>query len=121
VISPATGYLWSVDALSPANVWAGGDYGRFYHWDGNAWTDLDTAYSDIESIDMITNANGWATAGETILHWDGNSWSIMPSPTHAWLYSIEMISPNSGWIPGSSGTFLRYENVTHTFIPMIQQ
>jgi hypothetical protein len=68
---------------SDGDVFATGEYGTILHYDGQAWSPMEsgTTYG-LESVwgssgsDVV--AVGW---GATILHYDGKAWSDMNSRT----------------------------------------
>lgn len=87
--------LFSVEALAPDDVWAGGAYSPaegggyipfFLHWDGNSWTQVDTPGGGStlvqreEAGDLITSAGIYG--GQGIFRYDGTAWSpVMDFPT----------------------------------------
>lgn len=83
--------LYSVDALSPTDIWAVGGtsvlpqeaYNITEHWDGTQWSDVPVTsfygYSSeaLYGVDAIAPDDVWTVGnagGDYRFHWDGGSW-----------------------------------------------
>jgi hypothetical protein len=122
--------LWSVAAISTADVWAVGRHYPFSltststlveHWNGTEWSivpspDLQT-YDILFGVDGVSATDIWAvgaagTQGGTIgvplaLHWAGSTWDVVPAPKVPGMQStgfagVKMASANDAWAVGSS-------------------
>jgi hypothetical protein len=150
--------LADVVTLSPADAWAVGwtsnpsslDSRSFsMHWDGTAWSIVDTpqpggAYGDrLLAVDAVAPNNVWATGlyqdaqtheHSVILHWDGTSWrrfrlgtpSLTPTPvpqqacdTYGGLAGITVVSASDIWAVGDATT-CRFNGRTWTEVPSPQ-
>jgi hypothetical protein len=126
-------WLVAVDASAGDNAWAVGYYigfeGRYetlsVHWDGSAWTLVETlnvgeetgdwlygvaAVSPSEAWAVGTTAGPWDTYTSTTLieHFTGSAWSVVPSPNPSddpiyganQLYDVRAFTPNDVWAVG---------------------
>jgi hypothetical protein len=86
------GYLQSVSATSPTDVWASGLYcssgqrGLVEHYNGTGWAAFGfTTASDLPGIKAVSSSNVW-TVGQAVddssyaAHWDGLSWTRQSTP-----------------------------------------
>lgn len=122
-ISPAegvNGVTQAVAAVSPADAWAVGRFGRSaaLHWDGASWRKVPTpAPQDKESLlyDVVALAPDdiWGVGlsqtptGSDVealtMHWDGTAWTIFPIepvPSGGIFYSVAASSPTDVWAVG---------------------
>jgi hypothetical protein len=130
-----TGANWlvAVDALAGNDAWAVGYYigsdGVYetlsQHWDGSAWTLVETpnvgeetgdwlygvaAVSPSEAWAVGYTAGPWDTYTSTTLveHWTGSAWSVVSSPNPSddpiyganQLYDVRAFAPNDVWAVG---------------------
>jgi hypothetical protein len=103
------GAVW---AFGPNDVWAGGT--SLVHFDGAAWTKVETA----TVIGFVTDMWGfapddlWAVDGSQILHWDGTAWAPMDvapyDPTE--VNAVFGIAPDDVWVGGGiNGEALHFD------------
>jgi hypothetical protein len=73
-----------IDAVAPNEVWLAGaqwldwrhSIKRIYRWDGSSWTlSYETWLGPIAGMELISPADGWATADCAVLHWNGVAWT----------------------------------------------
>lgn len=58
-------------------------------------------YSNLESVEMISEEEGWAVGhGGIILHYTNSEWQRYNMPVRSTLYDIDMISSIDGWAVG---------------------
>lgn len=128
------GWLETVEAFSPNNVWALGLYREYQplelimHWDGAQWLVLGSpsgTTSDLIGIDGLTPNDVWAVgytsgAPNTVSlteHYNGTSWSVVPgafiTATNT-MNDIAMVKSDDVWGVG-------YYEVSGTKISMIQR
>jgi hypothetical protein len=123
--SPQAGYLTSVAAVSPADVWAAGNQFNvaasafeplFEHWNGQRWSMVTGPAAGVPSrISAVTGSDVWAI-GERyatspaglpvvrpiIYHFDGTRWRVQATPALTAEYGygdvgIEAVSASDVW------------------------
>jgi hypothetical protein len=120
--------LRAIAAVSPDDIWVGGDHGApgyrdrtlFEHYDGTSWsvvpspnvpgsdTDLIRSMSAVSSDDVwaVGLSNTFSTVNRTLaLHWNGTKWKIVPTPnghegTNNELDSISADASDDAWAVG---------------------
>ncbi|MFL5734287.1 MAG: hypothetical protein ACJ78Q_13960, partial [Chloroflexia bacterium] len=115
---PITGTLSAVAAVSPTNVWAGGENFStggtlLMHYDGSAWSTVPiTTSGSLRGITAISPTDIWAVgtvyrAGSHwtfTMHYDGASWSEVQSPNAGsaenWLFSVSGTATDDVWAVG---------------------
>jgi photosystem II stability/assembly factor-like uncharacterized protein len=103
--------LHGVDMINANDGWAVGEEGSIYHWDGDSWTALDTAFEEnLWGIDMLAANDGWAVGEEgTLAHWNGSEWTDHSSYLMRFgLRSVALASSNEGWAVGEGGVILHW-------------
>lgn len=125
--------LTDVVAIASDDVWAVGDYrfisgtfrGVTYHWDGHAWSHVE---SPIESISQSglddVAASGpddvWALGGadgqSVLMHWDGSVWSLAQPPPHSVGGTLIARGPDDLWVSGWNG-FWHWDGSSWTEVP----
>jgi hypothetical protein len=129
-ISPtAFDELFGVDATSPQNAWAVGQYisappgfhahALTEHWNGRAWARVaapaPAGQTDIQlnGVAATSSSNAWAVgfydtaaglARTVIEHWNGRAWKIQPSPNPGsnsdFLQGVVAFSATDAWAVG---------------------
>jgi hypothetical protein len=107
-----------VDGVSSDDLWAVGarfvdcgeqlcGTGEIQHFDGSAWTHVNTPAPTLESVHAVAADDVWAVGfgGVTIWHYDGASWREVPAPDlagdgQAALTSVDASGPNDLWAVG---------------------
>jgi len=125
--SGVSGYLSSVAATGPNDVWAvgGTDAGNLIeHYDGSTWSVVPSPqpgnHSTLDSVDALSAKDAWAVGTKSgfgaqestfVLHWDGTRWTEVSSPNprdtgdaRNELRSVVALSKNDVWAVGT------YEN-----------
>jgi len=117
------GWLTSVSAIAPDDVWAVGStnyvgQGLIEHWDGTTWTQ--TLLQDavfLRSVTAINQSDVWAVGqlphdseGDYTyaVHFDGSSWTQVPTPSplqrhtsdQNWLTSVTALASDDVWAAG---------------------
>ena len=117
------GYLTSVCAIAPDDVWAVGStnyigYGILSHWNGKTWSR--TYIFDAIFLRSVTAINGhdvWAVGQQAhngsgdysyAVHFDGRKWSEVPTPSplhkylvdQNWLTSVTALATDDVWAVG---------------------
>jgi len=103
-----------VSALASNDIWAVGDSGKIYNYDGVSWSEFDDlGGSAIFAIDMVSATDGWAVgASSRIYHYDGNDWTQYVDLGGAAIRAIDMVSATDGWAAGNSGRLYHYDGVS---------
>lgn len=124
--------LNDVVAISPDDVWAVGDYrnvadlfrGVTYHWDGQAWSHVDSPIEHMGSSGLndvvATGPNDvWAIGGSdgavVLMHWEGSGWSLVSAPPNSG-GSLAAVGPTDLWASGWNG-FWHWDGATWTDVP----
>ncbi|MEA2574169.1 MAG: hypothetical protein QOH93_1467, partial [Chloroflexia bacterium] len=120
--------LAAVVGIANDDVWAVGSYINGFgiaqtltmHWDGEAWSLVDSPNvgplldNRLTAIDAAATGDVWAVGyyyneaaiGQTLtMHWDGESWSIVDSPNEGErdnnLFAVTVIATNDVWAVGA--------------------
>src|SRR2546423_1686640 len=112
--------LTAVDAVSPSDVWAVGEYTDpisktlALHWDGSSWTRVSTptgdGYSHLYGVAAVSSNDVWAVGdngGNAIsLHWNGSQWSSVATigPASTTLRSVSATPGGEVWVVGDSAS-----------------
>lgn len=116
VASPEDVWLNDVSMVSANEGYIVGHYATVLRWNG---TDLTTVFKDVtldtlRGVSVVNAAGGtrgWAVGHEgQILKLQGGTWSEAESPTGAWLWDVEHVSPYEAWAVGDSGVLLHWED-----------
>lgn len=104
VTVPNVGNLRAVQAISPTDVWAGGE-GDFIHWNGAAWTQsARPANAPVTRMSASGPNDVWALAGgggsltTNLFHWNGTAWSDATLPPATYLYDVYAVAPDNVWL-----------------------
>lgn len=100
------------------------------HWNGIDWQSLSSPplIDDLlNSIDMISETDGWAVGGDFLAggagtyHWDGITWEEISNPyddqQYRELLAVDMVTADYGWAVGYSGTILNWDGTQWTDVP----
>jgi len=133
--------LTKVEAISPNNVWAVGNYNDSHiqalilHWDGLLWSivkspNLCTGVQ-LSSVTVVSANDIWAagllwkgTQGQNVawlcfLHWNGLQWSVVersitsPGLGNIFLTDVAALSANDVWAVGSEETDTNVPLIEH--------
>jgi len=112
------------------DVWAVGNAGVALHFDGTAWTAVDTGVDvPLWGVFVFGSSNVWAVGGNAfdrdtpgiILHYDGSGWAESPVPAldreSAALFKIFGVAPNDIHAVGASGVLLHFDGAVWTQMP----
>lgn len=102
--------LYGVWGYSPNDVFAVGDGGIILHYDGEAWSKMDSGTSRTLYAIWGNSKDNIYAAGQagTLLHFDGMDWTpIYLGSVGSTLYDIWGSSSNDVYVVGNSG---RYQN-----------
>jgi photosystem II stability/assembly factor-like uncharacterized protein len=105
-------YLEGVWAASPTDVFAVGDFGLIMHYDGKAWSTMDSGVK-VELPDVFGTSGSDVFAvgeGETILHYDGKSWSpVSIGASTKTLGTLWRTPEGDLFAAGDAGTIVHYD------------
>ncbi|PYP70675.1 MAG: hypothetical protein DMD36_05960, partial [Gemmatimonadetes bacterium] len=85
-----TGTYWAVWGATGNDVFAVGDDGSIWHYDGTSWTAQPSGTTQVlYGVWGSGRKDVFAVGtGGTILHYDGTSWTVQPSGTPQVLYGV---------------------------------
>jgi hypothetical protein len=104
-------YMWG---SSEEDIFAVGTNGLMLHWDGKAWSKIDSGTNALISTIHGRNRNDiWAAVGGVrrhLLHWDGIRWERVVLNTDSIILSFFSSPPGASiWAIGSGGLLLRHK------------
>lgn len=122
---PDQAYLRAITAISPTDIWAGGNLfedpyflSLLEHFDGTSWKQMETPVFFCGILGMSADASNdvWAVGatlggGTCALHYDGTRWESLPTPNpgfgYNYLQGVTVLAPNNVW---AAGWFTRNSN-----------
>jgi hypothetical protein len=121
------GTLWWVFGFAHDDVWAVGDAGTAVHFDGAAWTTIETgaAYT-LYGIWGAAPDDLWAVGGSplgttpaVLRHWDGAGWSDVAGVDTAdqLFFKVWGTSASDVWVVGDYGALLHWDGAAWTRLP----
>jgi hypothetical protein len=111
--------LHGVWGSGASDVWAAGGSGAILHWDGGAWTSVDSGTANLLLGVWGSGASdAWAVGfSGAILHWDGSAWTSVSSGTSNDLFGVWGSEASDVWAVGVGGTILNWDGSGWTSIP----
>ena len=107
------GWLTSVGAVSPTDVWAGGQPNLTYRWDGARWQEVPGPGGEgitfFDAIAPVGSDDVWAIGHDDrhmfARHWDGSGWTVaeMPHRPNGQLHGAVSLASDDIWAVGSFG------------------
>src|SRR5438874_866513 len=106
---------------SGSDVFAVGDSGLVFHYNGSAWSAQVKGSQDNGS--PVVFASVWGSSGidaftvgdfGAIAHYDGTTWTFQPSPTTAHLFGVWGTTGSDVFAVGDDGTIVHYNGTTWT-------
>ena len=109
-VEPTLRGIWGTSA---SDIFAVGDRGCIYHYDGLEWTRMESgATANLNGVWGFAGDDVYAVgAGGVILHYDGLEWSPMTSPTTKDMRGVWGSSTSDVFAAGASGTIIHYDGV----------
>ncbi len=115
--TPLTNWLFDVWGSSNTDVYAVGNEGRIFHYDGS-WSSIPMDNPDNDTLYGIWGASATdifaVGANGTILHFDGVDWTEMDSGTPSDLNDIWGVGSDV-FAVGDNGKIVAYDNATDTW------
>lgn len=106
VTVPNVGNLRAVEALSPTDIWVGGD-NDFLHWNGVNWTPVAKPNGAmVVRISASSATDLWAVAwvermsATYLFHSDGATWTNVTLPNSQYLQDVYAVAPDDVWVVG---------------------
>lgn len=133
---PQGNHLNAVWAVSPNEVYFGGDGGVILKWNGIGWTEMPTPTTrNIYAIHGTSSSDIWAVGGDPytmdptrrslILHYNGQTWREITAPDfqgNTYVFNaVHAITPNHAWATPPSGGIAAHWNGTRwefDYIPL---
>jgi hypothetical protein len=111
--------LWGVFGNTPTDMWAVGDAGTAWHYDGTTVAAVPTTTSvSLKDVWGSGPNDIWAVGDAgTVVHFDGQAFATVPVGTTADLKAVFTAQPNDVWIAGDGGTLLH--GVGGSFSPAV--
>lgn len=112
VQAPGQGEIDDLSMLTPRDGWAilvsytvGGPQpirsSTLLHYDGTAWSIVDSGGISLISLAMLSPSEGWATGQDgVIVHFQSGRWTRWPTTAPGDITTIAMVSPTDGWMAG---------------------
>ncbi len=107
--------LRAIAERSSDDVWAVGDGGAAWHFDGATWTRVETGTTrDLRDVWAPLPDDVWAVGTRVALRWNGREWSSLTLPVEVELTRVHGRSTSDvwmiGWSPAASRAYvLRYD------------
>jgi hypothetical protein len=107
---PNQRYLRGVHAVAANNVWAVGDFGTIFHFDGSDWSLVASGVTQhLFAITGVGNTLWAAGTNGTILRKIGTgNWTVEQSGTTRTIFALWATSTSDVWAGGEDGLLLRY-------------
>ena len=104
-------WLYAVWGSSSSDVFAVGQGGAIQHYDGSAWSRMDSGTSnDLHGVWGDSSSDVFAVGhGGTIQHYDGDAWKPMNSGTVSSLWCVWGNSSSDVFAVGAGGAILHYD------------
>lgn len=109
LLSPASPQaLTCIWGLSDSDIYAAGDEGVVYHWDGSAWSGFSPPLGDvIFSVRGVSSRNLYACGANGLLwHFDG-TWTQIQLPTNQRLLGLLTLAADDTLVCGAGGVLFR--------------
>jgi hypothetical protein len=133
MVSPTEG--WAVGATSVCTGTASSQsctsgVPLMMHYHNHQWsrvalpfTSTDGHNATLNSIQMLSATDGWASGPGHLLHYDGQSWKLASSPEQLNLEFFQMFSDTDGWAIGQgsqhqAADIMHYDGKTWTAQPL---
>lgn len=110
-LDPCHPDFYGVDGLAPNDVWAVGESGSIFRYNGTTWNRVafENDITPFYDVDVIANDSVWAVSS-ALWHWDGTIWEEVASSSRASI-ALSMVSDTDGWAVGYDGD-IRHWNGT---------
>lgn len=101
--------LLGIGGVSDSDIFMGGDNGTILHYDGSAWTDMNSGVGfQVREFWGFSDTDVFAVGGSGIARYNGSTWSNMSYPGGT-LYGVWGASPTDVYAVGSTGTIYNYD------------
>src|SRR5439155_304058 len=111
-----TGTYWAVWGATGNDVFAVGDDGSIWHYDGTSWTAQPSGTT--QALYGVWGSGGTDVfavgEGGTILHYDGTGWTAQPSATSEYVFGVWGSGGTDVFAVGTGGTIVHYNGTGWT-------
>jgi hypothetical protein len=106
--------LNAVAGSSLTDVWAVGADGTAVHFDGTAWTQVDTGQNvPLWALFAPTSDAVFAVGNNGVaIRWNGELWESLPTGVANNLYALHGVSAVNVWAVGNRGTALQFKQTS---------
>jgi cysteine-rich repeat protein len=114
----SSAYFYWVWGSGPGDVFAVGYAGDLLHFDGGAWSPMDSGTGHTLWTIWGTGPRDVFAAGSsgTIVHYDGTAFTPMTSPVENALYGMWGSGPRDVFAVGSDGTVVHYDGTAWSLL-----
>lgn len=107
--------MWGASA---SDVWAVGDLGTILHWNGVAWSPVNSGTSaQLFAVSGTGPNDVWAAGDGPMLHWGGHVWEPIPSGTTARIFGVWAAAPDDAWAVGDYGVSVHWDGHRWSAVP----
>lgn len=95
--------LRAITARASDDVWAVGDGGAAWRFDGAAWARVETGVTaDLRDVWSLSRDDAWAVGSNAALHWDGAAWRRVALPSVIDVTRVNGRGARDVWMVGRS-------------------
>ncbi len=95
--------LRAIAASADDDVWAVGDGGAAWHFDGSSWARIETGVTaNLADVWAAGRDAAWAVGGDVALRWDGSAWTRLALPASIALARVHGRNRDDVWAVGQA-------------------
>lgn len=109
---PQSQYLYSIWGSGENDIWAVGDQGTMLHYDGSAWSTVQSGInSRLRGICGTSPSDVWAVGEKGVaIHYNGKAWSLPANTgTDKSLNAVWCGAPDNVWLAGDGGLVMHFD------------
>lgn len=111
----------AVWAINQNNVWAVGEYGMIYQYNGITWTKVTSSVvgtSYLQAIVASSASDIWVSENGVFFHYDGSQWTKY-TVSGGWIKDMDMISNNNIWAMDTYSNIFKWNGIGWAYIGQI--
>ena len=110
---PTKELIQGVSGTHGKNVWAVGEKGQAYRWDGAAWKAVPTGATDSLRKVSVTGQEVWAlSVSSVVFQWVNGGWRRHELPGAEWTTGLLVRGPKDVWVSAGNGSVWRWNGTT---------